>query len=695
MFDNALNLVLIIIGFGLVIVIHELGHFLAAKWAGIRVHAFAVGFGQAVCSFRKGMGFRFGSSEPEYVKRLKDADLPPDRGDLPGVSATEYRLNWIPFGGYVKMLGQEDMDPAARSDAPDAYNNTSVGKRLVVISAGVVMNVILAAVLFGVVFGVGMRTPPAVVGFVSDGGAASVAGVRAGDVVTHTNGKPVDQFAELAMVAAMTKSGKTIDLTIRRPGEPEPIELAITPTRDEASKLMQLGIGGATSNVLWGAPEAEGDLDLVRRELDRLGLEGVGFGAQLVSVNNEPVEEIAVTSYANVTTAFGFARAIERSNGVPVAAEFKNTDGQTVLVSIEPKPEYEIAEIKLTDGVIRLRHLLGLAPVMGVQSVQADSLASRSGLLGGDVFARIGDIAWPSYAEGIGQIRAHAGGAITLAVLRDDELVELEGTVSQDGRMGFFPRDAVEIPVLASVPEPEKGGPLAASRLEPAIIPGMRVSSVNGAAVRDFASLRAAIIDATNSANANGTGENISLGVAIGMMADNEAAEETLAWAIEADDVRTLHALGWDPIPHLSLFQGATYIRKAQSPVEAVTMGVGATRDMLVRTYMTFLRLFDGTVRVEHLRGPVGIADVGVQFASQGFIHILFFLALISANLAVINFLPIPFVDGGHVVFLLIEGATRRPVPVVVQNVATLAGLGLIGVVFLVVTFNDISRLFG
>jgi len=58
MFDNALNLVLIIIGFGLVIVIHELGHFLAAKWAGIRVHAFAVGFGQAVCSFRKGMGFR-------------------------------------------------------------------------------------------------------------------------------------------------------------------------------------------------------------------------------------------------------------------------------------------------------------------------------------------------------------------------------------------------------------------------------------------------------------------------------------------------------------------------------------------------------------------------------------------------------------------------------------------------------------
>ena len=63
---NIFNVLLIVIGFGLVIFIHELGHFLAARWAGIRVPAFAIGFGNAICSWRRGMGFRTGSSEPAY-----------------------------------------------------------------------------------------------------------------------------------------------------------------------------------------------------------------------------------------------------------------------------------------------------------------------------------------------------------------------------------------------------------------------------------------------------------------------------------------------------------------------------------------------------------------------------------------------------------------------------------------------------
>jgi len=116
---------------------------------------------------------------------------------------------------------------------------------------------------------------------------------------------------------------------------------------------------------------------------------------------------------------------------------------------------------------------------------------------------------------------------------------------------------------------------------------------------------------------------------------------------------------------------------------------------VIVMTYVTLLRLFEGSVQVEHLRGPVGIAHLGTQVVDQGLIQLLFFLAVISANLAVINFLPLPIVDGGHAVFLISEWITGRPVSVAVQNVATLAGLLLIGAVFLVVTFNDIMRLVG
>jgi regulator of sigma E protease len=148
------NLAVIVLGFGAIIFIHELGHFLAAKWAGIRVLAFSIGMGPVAASYRKGMGFRRGSTEPEYL-RMGEAE----RAEA-GVSPTEYRLSTLPLGGYVKMLGQEDANPGAVSDAPDSYQNCPVWKRMVVISAGVVMNLVTAAGLFIIVFMVGLKVQP-------------------------------------------------------------------------------------------------------------------------------------------------------------------------------------------------------------------------------------------------------------------------------------------------------------------------------------------------------------------------------------------------------------------------------------------------------------------------------------------------------------------------------------------------------
>lgn len=112
-------------------------------------------------------------------------------------------------------------------------------------------------------------------------------------------------------------------------------------------------------------------------------------------------------------------------------------------------------------------------------------------------------------------------------------------------------------------------------------------------------------------------------------------------------------------------------------------------------TYLTFARLFEGTVKVEHLKGPVGIAHVGTLIASRGFVWLLFFLALVSVNLAVINFLPLPIVDGGQFLMIVYEMLVGRPVPMAVQGVVTTAGLILIAGLFLFVTFNDVRTLLG
>src|ERR1044072_2884423 len=128
MMDQVWSVLLLCLGFGFVIFWHELGHFLAAKWVDIRVEQFAVGFGHAIVSWRKGMGFVFGSSTKRYEELVA-------AGQAQGIGETEYRLNWIPLGGYVKMLGQDDLRPNAVADDPRAYNRKSIGARMVVVSA--------------------------------------------------------------------------------------------------------------------------------------------------------------------------------------------------------------------------------------------------------------------------------------------------------------------------------------------------------------------------------------------------------------------------------------------------------------------------------------------------------------------------------------------------------------------------------
>ena len=92
--------------------------------------------------------------------------MPPPRPEIPGLGETEYRLNWIPLGGYVKMLGQDDLRPGVTAEDPRAFNKKTVGARMMIVSAGVVMNVILAAVGFMIVFMIGYPVPPATVGSV-------------------------------------------------------------------------------------------------------------------------------------------------------------------------------------------------------------------------------------------------------------------------------------------------------------------------------------------------------------------------------------------------------------------------------------------------------------------------------------------------------------------------------------------------
>ena len=91
-----------------------------------------------------------------------------------GLGETEYRLNWIPLGGYVKMLGQDDLRPNSEAADPRSYNRKSIPARMVVVSAGVIMNILLAGIGFMVLFMMGFHVPPAWVGNVASDSPAQI-----------------------------------------------------------------------------------------------------------------------------------------------------------------------------------------------------------------------------------------------------------------------------------------------------------------------------------------------------------------------------------------------------------------------------------------------------------------------------------------------------------------------------------------
>ena len=702
------DLLAVMLGFGAIVFIHELGHFIAARWAGIRVLTFSVGFGPTLVSYRRGFGICRGSTVEQYneVKRRGAAAEFGEKGFLltkvvaAHVGHTEYRISALPFGGYVQMLGQDDLDPTAVSQAPDSYQNAPVWKRMVVISAGVVMNIILAAVLFVVVFTAGLQVAPPVAGEIApDGPAASAVyrssrgdeptvtpnGLLPGDRIVSLDGLKPNRFESLILKAAMAKQGRSLPITVERdtPEGPRTLRFEATPEKSKATGLLDLGIAQPQSAAVIDV-RSEADRATIAEEFVRVGAAGLGTGDTITAVNGDPTD-----TYRTVREAF------EQSGGDPVTLTVTHPDGSTDDIAVQPAVELQTAKAKVdADEWTAYEHLLGLTPVLTVSQFGEPA----QGLEPGDIFKRIGSIEFPSIPAGIAEIRAHAGKEIQLVVLREaagsdgaePDLAEIPITakVKPNGTVGFTPGSTADQPhpFLARPPalltpiEGDPSEPAAASWLTTA---GTQIRSINGNPVDSFTAIRTAITDAIT-ADSPTTPDPITLTI-----------NGSTRWTIAPEDAAAVASLGWkSPIP-ANLFAPTQTTLQAKSPIHAIRLGIDETKRVMATVYVTFLRLTQGSIAIENIKGPVGIAHIGTMVADRGPIWMLFFLGMISVNLAVVNFLPLPIVDGGQFLMLLYEGIRGKPVPVAVQSVVMTAGLLIIASVFILVTFNDIKAILG
>jgi membrane-associated protease RseP (regulator of RpoE activity) len=187
----------VILGIVVMIFLHELGHYLTAKWSGMKVTEFFIGFGPKIWSFQRG--------------------------------ETEYGLKVLPAGAYVRIIGMNNLDEVDPADEPRTYRQKSFPKRLLVVSAGSLMHFaqafVLLVVLLGVVGFPGRsianppdRAPAWEINTVEDNSAAQAAGLQEDDLIVAVDGQPVSRYDELSDAIARYDVGDEVRLTIERDG---------------------------------------------------------------------------------------------------------------------------------------------------------------------------------------------------------------------------------------------------------------------------------------------------------------------------------------------------------------------------------------------------------------------------------------------------------------------------------------------
>ncbi len=669
------SILLLIFGFGFVIFWHELGHFFAAKWVGIRVEQFAVGFGQALLSWRKGMGFTLGSSGRKYEELMA-------AGQVGDVGETEYRLNWIPLGGYVKMLGQDDLRPNAQQDDPRAYNRKSIAARMFVVSAGVIMNIILAIVLFTVLFRFGFNVQPAQVGSIIPHSPAAnatkldgtPAPLQVGDRILMYDGKWQHDFTKITLNVALSGEGDVPMYVRRLDGKEERLNIRPEQAEGDLNGFLMIGVGPPVE--LRGL-DNDREVDAEIRKNPSLYVPdeymAVQPGETIAAINGEPVK---------IEEFWKLHQALQAAEGAPVTLTVMQKD---------KSPKEKVIHPRFSDphpfGSVPL-NFAGMVPRAVVDQVNTNSSA-KGKLLPNDVVLAMtfsadqATAANPTVAEVRSRLEkaGKTEQAVDFKVLRDGKEVEIKGLLPNvriaKGVKGL------SIALTIDDDHPVVADTLEKSAAHAAGIPaGATITAINGEAVKTWFDVKRLLANAKPSTVAK-------------VSATTPTGDKEFELLLAKDDVDYVAGLTYtsvllSPAPML---HERIEPRKTTSPATAAAWGVTETRDFVLQFYLTLHRMVQGSVSYKNMMGPVGIFNAGRQFAYRGNDWLVWFLAMISANLAVVNFLPIPIVDGGLFVFLIVEKIQGRPLSAKTQSIAQFVGLAIILSVFLLVTYQDIARI--
>lgn len=708
---------LVVLGLGFVIFVHELGHFLAAKMCGVKCEKFYVGF-------------------DFFDVKIGDRVIIP-RALLKWTwGETEYGIGVIPLGGYVKMLGQEDNPgeiadentrdlPAGQRGAvqtqgpvdreqldPRSYRSKTVLQRMWIISAGVIFNIIFAVIFAAVAFKMGVSYEPTTVGPTMIGSVAWEENLD-GATFLRINQRRLDEgyapFTEIVQEIVLSGTKGEVEIEYLPVGESTPQTIRVTPRPREV-------MGGLSLPMVGVQPELGLKLNAVRPTAPGQAAERSELqGSDLIT----HVDGTAISQYSELK------RHLTRNFDRPVeftVRRVSNPKGET--------PSFEEKRIVIEPNPIRD---LGFAFEVGpIVALRKNSAAADAGLQAGDLIIEIAGEPFgnpltldqrlilmerdgvKSVSVKIERMTETGGELLTLDV--ELRLPKVDG--SSDEGMYSFETLGIACRILPTVASVNSDSPLATAgvsnddrlveyRFE---LPQQYAGrpEFKNVAKKNFGGLiDPSGFNANNQRNSGGL-FSIFSGPAPTNLTPVELLKDRLLMLppetkfhlvfekpdrkkIECDVVSKLSETEFQSIRGI----GMTLVNKVYSSAtwgEAFRLGnkqVGADLMMILKSLQ---RLATGQISPKAIGGIGTIGAVAASEAGQGTSRLLLFLTMLSANLAIINLLPIPVLDGGHLMFLAYEGIFRRPVTERVQIALSWVGLIFILSLMSFAIFMDITR---
>lgn len=633
MFLNIFHLILAILGLGFLIFIHELGHYFVARKTGMKVEVFSIGFGPAI-----------------------------RRWEIGGV---QWQLCILPFGGYVRIAGMERKGSLEPHQIPDGFYGKKPRARIQVALAGPISNIAFSFIAFTLIWMSGGQQKPFqelthFIGYVDSDSDLKSNGVQPGDIISSFNGKSFDGYSDLLMKLALTDqpaqlqgehinywTGQKIPFTVTLPSAPNPTgrinQFGMSPAQylifdrysSPASPLKNSGIKKG-DRLIW----ADGSLLFSQRQLSAV----LNDSTSLLTVQRQDaflqiqVPRIKITDL-RLTQSF--------KNELDDWRHAAGLQGKLLDLYFIP---YQISFNGTIEDAISFMN----ANAEEVSAAPASSLISSEKLQSGDRIIAVDGTAVQNSFDLFKILQQRT------ALLIVQKKAPMNAVSWQEADAAF--ESSIDTTSLKQIIQ-TIGTPK----------PLLEIGNLKLLSSVQLKPLSELDLDAKTRSQITAQYEAQKREIE---KIENPQQRELQLSLLEQSQKRLMlgavlgdHTVSYNPLPttqFAAVFQ---------------------------QTWKTLTSLFTGSLTPKSMSGPVGIVQALQQSWASGVKDALFWLGFVSLNLAVLNLLPIPVLDGGHILFSVIEWVTKKPIQAKTIERWVIPFLILLAILFIYLTYHDIIRL--